>query len=53
MNTGPALQAIIFDFGGVIITPITNKLARIAQRHGTDTMAFTASALSFMLENLR
>lgn len=38
MDTGPALQAIIFDFGGVIITPITNKLARIAQRHGTDTM---------------
>ena len=37
VDTGPAPEAVIFDFGGVIITPITNKLARIAERHGTDT----------------
>ncbi len=30
------VQAVVFDFGGVIITPITDKLARIAERNGAD-----------------
>ncbi len=30
------VQAVVFDFGGVIITPITNKIAVLAERHGTD-----------------
>ncbi len=31
-----APMAVVFDFGGVIITPITNQLGRVAERHGTD-----------------
>ena len=27
---------MVFDFGGVIITPITNKLAVLAERHGCE-----------------
>ena len=30
------VRAVVFDFGGVIITPITNKIAILAQRHGVD-----------------
>lgn len=32
----PRVEAVVFDFGGVIITPITDKLARIAERGGFD-----------------
>ncbi len=28
------ITAVVFDFGGVLISPITDPLARIAQRHG-------------------
>lgn len=28
------IRAVVFDFGGVMITPITNKLATLAERHG-------------------
>lgn len=31
-------KAVVFDFGGVIITPITNKLQVLADDHGTDLM---------------
>lgn len=31
-----SVQAVVFDFGGVIITPITNKIAVLAERHRTD-----------------
>lgn len=27
-------RAVVFDFGGVLITPITNQVADVAQRHG-------------------
>jgi putative hydrolase of the HAD superfamily len=30
--------AVVFDYGGVIITPITNQLGEIARSHGVDTM---------------
>ena len=30
------IRAVVWDFGGVIITPITNKIALLAERHGTD-----------------
>jgi len=32
----PRVEAVVFDFGGVIITPITDKLARIAERSSID-----------------
>lgn len=31
-----SVQAVVFDFGGVIITPITTKVSILAARHGTD-----------------
>ena len=27
-------SAIVFDFGGVLISPITNRIAEVAERHG-------------------
>lgn len=32
--TARAFDAVVFDFGGVIITPITDKVADLARRHG-------------------
>ena len=31
-----AFDAVVFDFGGVIISPITEKIERLAERNGTD-----------------
>ena len=28
------IRAVVFDFGGVLITPITNQLGTVAERHG-------------------
>ena len=28
------IRAVVFDFGGVLITPITNQLSTVAERHG-------------------
>lgn len=30
-------RAVVFDFGGVLITPITNQVGEVAQRHGVTT----------------
>jgi putative hydrolase of the HAD superfamily len=30
------ISAVVFDFGGVLITSITNQLSKIAQRHSAD-----------------
>lgn len=32
----PTARAVVFDFGGVMITPITVGIASLAARHGTD-----------------
>lgn len=34
-STAP--RAVVFDFGGVLITPITNQVGAVAQRHGVTT----------------
>ena len=31
-----SIQAVVFDFGGVLITSITNQLSKLAERHATD-----------------
>jgi putative hydrolase of the HAD superfamily len=31
-----SIRAVVFDFGGVLITSITNQLSKIAARHSTD-----------------
>lgn len=31
------IRAVVFDFGGVMITPITNQVGAVAQRHGVTT----------------
>jgi len=36
VGTGPC-RAVVFDFGGVLITPITNQLSVLAARHGVST----------------
>ena len=38
MATPPnnSIRAVVFDFGGVLITSITNQLSKIAARHSTD-----------------
>jgi putative hydrolase of the HAD superfamily len=36
-STQPTVRAVVFDFGGVIITPITVGIASLAERHGADT----------------
>jgi putative hydrolase of the HAD superfamily len=33
----PSTQAVVFDFGGVLITSISNQLSEIASTHGVDT----------------
>ncbi len=33
---GAAPRAVVFDFGGVLITPITNQLSKVAIDHGVD-----------------
>lgn len=33
----PPIRAVVFDFGGVLITPISNQIARIAALHDADT----------------
>jgi putative hydrolase of the HAD superfamily len=30
----PAVRAVVFDFGGVLITSITNQIGGVAERHG-------------------
>jgi len=30
------ISAVVFDFGGVLITSITNQLSKLAERHATD-----------------
>jgi len=30
----PPVRAVVFDFGGVLITPITNQIGTVADRHG-------------------
>lgn len=30
-------RAVVFDFGGVMITPITNQVSEVARRHGVTT----------------
>lgn len=32
------ITAVVFDFGGVIITPITNKIQVVADRHGVEML---------------
>lgn len=32
----PPVRAVVFDFGGVLITPITTGVARLAERHAID-----------------
>jgi len=39
-----SIRAVVFDYGGVIITSITTKISTIADRHGVD--------VPFMLEVL-
>ena len=31
-----AIRAVVFDFGGVVITPITDRIETLAARHATD-----------------
>jgi epoxide hydrolase-like predicted phosphatase len=35
-DQGRRLRAVVFDFGGVVITPITERIETLARRHGTD-----------------
>lgn len=35
MASEPRIRAVVFDFGGVLITPITNQVGTLAGRHGT------------------
>lgn len=35
-------DAVVFDFGGVLITPITNKIQRVAERVGVDVETMLA-----------
>jgi putative hydrolase of the HAD superfamily len=36
-DSDPAVEAVVFDFGGVLITSITNQVGSIAETHGVDT----------------
>lgn len=36
MSASGEIKAVVFDFGGVIITSITNKIQVLADRHGVD-----------------
>jgi putative hydrolase of the HAD superfamily len=35
MASGVRIRAVVFDFGGVLITPVTNQVGTLAGRHGT------------------
>ena len=35
MASGPRIRAVAFDMGGVLITPVTNQVGTLADRHGT------------------
>lgn len=35
--SSPTIEAVVFDFGGVIISPITEHITRVAERHGVTT----------------
>lgn len=37
MSTTAGAQAVVFDFGGVLITPITNQIGKVAASAGVDT----------------
>ncbi|MSX78278.1 MAG: HAD-IA family hydrolase [Actinobacteria bacterium] len=39
------ITAVVFDFGGVLITSITNQLSKIAQRHSADVPTMLAVML--------
>ena len=39
------ITAVVFDFGGVLITSITNQLSKIAQRHSADVPTMLAIML--------
>lgn len=41
----PSITAVVFDFGGVLITSIANQLGKIAQRHSTDVPTMLAVML--------
>ena len=41
----PSINAVVFDFGGVLITSITNQLSKIAQRHSADVPTMLAIML--------
>lgn len=41
----PSISAVVFDFGGVLITSITNQLSTIAQRHSADVPTMLAIML--------
>lgn len=41
----PSVSAVVFDFGGVLITSITNQLSKIAQHHSTDVPTMLAIML--------
>jgi putative hydrolase of the HAD superfamily len=41
----PSVSAVVFDFGGVLITSITNQLSKIAQRHSADVPTMLAIML--------
>jgi putative hydrolase of the HAD superfamily len=41
----PSISAVVFDFGGVLITSIANQLSKIAQRHSTDVPTMLAVML--------
>jgi len=47
MATPPksSITAVVFDFGGVLITSITNQLSKIAQRHSADVPTMLAIML--------
>ena len=34
----PRLKAVVFDFGGVLITPITNLLQEVADWHDVEML---------------
>ncbi len=41
----PSVSAVVFDFGGVLITSITKQLSKIAQHHSTDVPTMLAIML--------
>jgi putative hydrolase of the HAD superfamily len=36
LRTGRSFDAVVFDFGGVLITPMAGKIAEVAARHGIE-----------------